>query len=141
MISITKTFEFCSSHKLYNPNWSEEKNFEVYGKCANENGHGHNYLLEVSVSGPIDPESGMIINAMDLSEIVKNGVYKEVDHKNLNLDVPWLEGKMPTVEVLTEEIWKQIEKSLKTAHPHVELSRIKLWETSKIFSEKVRFNA
>lgn len=136
MISITKTFEFCASHKLYHPDWSEEKNRQIYGKCANANGHGHNYILEVSVSGPVDPETGMIINALDLSEIVKSGVYQEVDHKNLNIDVPWLEGKMPTVEVLTEEIWKQLEHSLKSAHPHVSLSRIKIWETSKIFAEK-----
>lgn len=136
MISITKTFEFCSSHKLHKADWSEEKNFEVYGKCANANGHGHNYLMEISVSGKVDPETGMIINAMHLSDIVKAGVFKDVDHKDLNKDVPWLEGKIPTVEVLTEEIWKQIEVSLKKEHPLVTLMRVKIWETSKIFAEK-----
>ena len=138
MMTITKIFEFCASHKLYNPNWDEAKNFAVFGKCANKNGHGHNYTMEVSVCGEVDPESGMIMNAMDLSAIVKETIVAQLDHKNLNLDIPWLQGKIPTVEVVLNEVWLLLDEILKTSYPQVELFKIKLWETSKIFACKYR---
>ena len=138
MMTITKIFEFCASHKLYNLKWDEAKNFVVFGKCANKNGHGHNYTMEVSVRGEVDPESGMIMNAMDLSAIVKESVIAELDHKNLNVDIPWLQGKIPTVEVLLDEIWLHLDEILKSSHPQVELFKIKLWETSKIFACKYK---
>ena len=137
-MTITKIFEFCASHKLYNPNWDEAKNFAVFGKCANKNGHGHNYTMEVSVCGEVDPESGMIMNAMDLSAIVKETIVAQLDHKNLNLDIPWLQGKIPTVEVVLNEVWLLLDEILKTSYPQVELFKIKLWETSKIFACKYR---
>jgi 6-pyruvoyltetrahydropterin/6-carboxytetrahydropterin synthase len=136
MLSITKTFEFCASHKLYNPNWSDQRNFEVFGKCANPNGHGHNYRLEVSISGPIDKDHGMIINASELSDIVKEYIFNELDHKNLDADVEWLKGRITSVEILTEAIWERLEEALKVSHSHLKLSQIKLWETSKIYALK-----
>ncbi len=134
MISLSKIFEFAASHRLFNPKWSNEKNLEVYGKCANLNGHGHSYKLEVTVKGTPDCDSGMIINASKLSELVNRIIVEELDHKNLNLDVPWLSGKVTTVENIITSIWQQLSPEVTKALPNAHLSRLKLWETSKVFA-------
>ncbi len=89
---------FCSGHRLFNPKFSDEKNREIFGDCANPNGHGHNYVLEVTVSGEIDHETGMIINLKELKRIIETEIISKVDHKNLNMDVDFMQGIIPTTE-------------------------------------------
>ena len=92
MIYIVRKEHFNAAHKLINPNWSDEKNKEEFGVCSNKNWHGHNYEIEVTVKGNINPETGMLINLKVLSKIIKDEIIDKVDHKNLNIDVPFLEG-------------------------------------------------
>lgn len=130
MLTITRTFDFCAGHRLFRPDWSPEKNKQIFGLCANEAGHGHNYTLEVSVSGPIDPETGMIMNLRELKETVRDQVISEVDHKNLNVDVPWMRGVIPTTEQFADRIWARIEEVLGARVPQVRLTAIVLHETN-----------
>ena len=106
MIYIKRKEHFCAAHKLWNPKWDAATNLQVFGKCSNENFHGHNFELEVTVAGEIDPETGFVMNLFDLKKIIRTHIIDIVDHKNLNLDVPFMEGKMPTAEVLAQEFWK-----------------------------------
>ncbi len=129
MLTITRSFEFCAGHRLFRPDWSDERNREVFGLCANPNGHGHNYRLEVSVTGPVDSETGMILNLRQLKEIVRERLIAEIDHKNLNLDVAWMQGKNPTTEVFAEAIWGRLEGLLAREAPKATLHQIVLHET------------
>lgn len=138
MICISKTFEFCASHRLACPEWSNEKNSAVFGKCANPNGHGHNYRLEVTVSGPIQPETQMVMDASVLDAIVQERVIQELDHKHLNADVAWLQGHIPTVEVILECIWNELEEPVKLAGNGAQLEKLVLHETSRIFATRTR---
>jgi 6-pyruvoyltetrahydropterin/6-carboxytetrahydropterin synthase len=128
VLSITRTFQFAAGHRLFRPDWSDAENAQVFGLCANPNGHGHNYTLEVSVTGPLDAETGMIMNLRELKETVRERVIADVDHKNLNADVAWMRGAIPTTEVFAERLWARLEDVLK-ATPHVTLERIVLHET------------
>ncbi len=130
MLTITRTFDFCAGHRLYRPDWTPEKNKQIFGLCSNEAGHGHNYTLEVSVSGPIDHDTGMIMNLRELKETVRDQVISEVDHKNLNVDVPWMRGVIPTTEQFADRIWTRIEEVLKARVPQVRLTAIVLHETN-----------
>lgn len=130
MLTITRSFEFCAGHRLFRPDWSDEKNKLIFGLCSNEAGHGHNYKLEVSVTGPIDQETGMIMNLRELKETVRDRVIAEVDHKNLNVDVAWMRGVIPTTEQFADKIWGRLEEVLKVSVPHVKLASIILHETS-----------
>lgn len=129
---LTRKEHFNAAHKLFNPAWSKERNEEVFGKCANENWHGHNFELFVTVKGNINPDTGFVIDAKRLSKIIKERIIEVLDHKNLNLDVPFMEGKLCSIENLTFEIWHQL-------YPHlpegVKLHCIKLVETPRIFVE------
>jgi 6-pyruvoyltetrahydropterin/6-carboxytetrahydropterin synthase len=131
-IILSVVFEFSSSHRLYRPELSDTENSKIFGKCANKNGHGHNYVLEVSVGGGIDPDTGMILDAALLKEIVQNVVIDDVDHKDLNRDTPWLAGRMPSTEVLARTIFERladaIPRQVQTAH----LESIILRETRRI---------
>ena len=138
MLTITKSFEFCASHRLFNPDWSDEKNFEIYNKCSNPSYHGHNFKLEVSISGEVSPDTGMIINLSELDKIVKKEIVDELDHKNLNKDVPWIDTKIVSLENLIQIIWDKINQSLAKEAPKVRLEQILLWETSKIFAKITR---
>jgi 6-pyruvoyltetrahydropterin/6-carboxytetrahydropterin synthase len=138
MICISKTFEFCASHRLARPEWSNEKNSAIFGKCANPNGHGHNYRLEVTVSGPIQPEAQMVMDASVLDAIVQERVIQELDHKHLNADVPWLQGHIPTVEVILECIWNELEEPVRLAGHGAQLEKLVLHETSRIFATRTR---
>lgn len=129
MLSITRSFQFAAGHRLFRPDWSEAKNAQVFGLCANPNGHGHNYTLEVSVTGPLDQETGMIMNLRELKETVRDRVIADVDHKSLNADVAWMRGAIPTTEVFAERLWARLEETLKKTTPHVTLERIVLHET------------
>lgn len=129
MLTITRSFHFAAGHRLYRPDWSESRNQEVFGACSNPNGHGHNYTLEVSVTGPVDPETGMILNLRQLKETVTTQVIVDVDHKNLNADVAWMKDAIPTTEVFAERIWQRLVEVLGRAAPKVKLDRIVLHET------------
>ncbi len=106
MIYIQRKERFSAAHQLYNPNWSEAKNNEVFGMCANRNFHGHNFTLTVTVKGEVNPDTGFVMNLVDLKHIIKQNVIELVDHRNLNVDVPFMKGKFTSTEVLAMEIWK-----------------------------------
>jgi len=133
MIYVTRKEHFNAAHKLYREDWSQEKNEEVFGRCANANWHGHNYDLFVTVKGEINKETGFVIDLKDLKSLVIKYVTDKLDHKNLNMDVDFMKGKMASTEILAIEIWKQLA-------PHIEergakLHGIKLYETASNFVE------
>lgn len=132
-VYITRREYFNAAHKLWNPDWSSEKNKEIFGKCSNENWHGHNYELFVTVKGAPKPETGYIIDLRELSDLLKEKVIKVIDHKNINLDVPFMKGKMASTENLVLEIWDQICEPIKTLG--AELHSIKLCETENNYVE------
>lgn len=112
MIYLTRKERFNAAHKLFNPDWTEDRNDEVFGKCANKNWHGHNFDLYVTVKGEVDSETGFVINLKDLSKLINELVIDKLDHKNLNLDVPFMKGKMASTENLAVEIWKQLDSPI-----------------------------
>lgn len=133
MIYLTRIERFNAAHKLYNEQWSEEKNKEVFGKCANANWHGHNYELHVTLKGKPNPDTGFVANAKDLGACIKEHIIDKVDHLNLNIDVPFMKDKLTSVENLAIAIWHELK-------PHVEkdgvkLHSIKLYETTTIYTE------
>jgi 6-pyruvoyltetrahydropterin/6-carboxytetrahydropterin synthase len=129
---ITRKEHFNAAHKLFNPKWTKERNDEVYGKCANENWHGHNFEIFVTVKGEPDPNTGFVIDAKLLSRIIKEHVIEVLDHKNLNLDVPFMQGKLCSIENLTYEIWNQLVPLIPAG---VILHCVRLVETPRIFVE------
>lgn len=132
MFYITRKEQFCSAHKLYNPNWSEEKNKTVFGVCANENWHGHNFDLFITVKGKINPSTGFVINAKTLSALIKEHIIEKIDHKNLNLEVDFLQNKLCSIENIALSIWQEMEKYLPEG---VTMHCVKLHETPKIYVE------
>lgn len=129
---LTRREHFNAAHKLYNPQWTAERNDEVFGKCANENWHGHNFELFVTVKGAPDPDTGFIVDAKLLSKIIKEYVVDVLDHRNLNLDIPFMEGKICSIENLVFEIWGQLAPQMPKG---VSLHCIKLVETPRIYVE------
>jgi len=127
MIYITRRERFSAAHILKREEWSVEKNFEVFGKCSNPNWHGHNYVLHVTVKGEPKKETGFVANLSEISKILKEKVINFVDHKNLNIDVPFLEGKLTSTENLAVAIWDQIKEEIDTLG--CELHCVKLQET------------
>ncbi|MEP6584187.1 MAG: 6-carboxytetrahydropterin synthase [Ginsengibacter sp.] len=132
MVYLTRIEHFNAAHKLYNPEWSKEKNENVFGKCANENWHGHNYELFVTIKGEVVEETGFLFDVKILSQLIKQFVLDKLDHKNLNVDVEFLKGKMCTTENLAKAIWNQLYPHLP---PPVKLHCIKLYETPRIYVE------
>ncbi|MEO7314851.1 MAG: 6-carboxytetrahydropterin synthase [Ginsengibacter sp.] len=132
MVYLTRVEHFNAAHKLFNPAWDIEKNEAVFGKCANENWHGHNYELHVTLKGEVNPDTGFLFDVKRLSQLINEHVIEKVDHKNLNVDVDFLEGKMCSTENLAIGIWEQLQPHLPaTVHLHC----IKLYETPRIFVE------
>jgi 6-pyruvoyltetrahydropterin/6-carboxytetrahydropterin synthase len=129
-VLISRRFDFSSSHRYYRDEWSEEKNQRVFGLCALPNGHGHNYTLEVAVTGAPDPITGMVINLVDLQATVEV-ILEEFDHKHLNLDTPYFTDRIPTSENLATVLWALIDKALVGA----KLERLRLYETEDLFVE------
>ncbi len=130
-IYITRKAHFNAAHKLANPNWSDEKNLEVFGKCSNPNWHGHNFNLEVTLVGEPNPETGFVYNLADLKNILEEHILEKLDHKNLNLDVDFMQGIMPSTENLAIQIWNHLK-------PYIigcELYSIKLYESERNFVE------
>ncbi len=131
MIYLTRRACFNAAHKLYNPNWSKEKNEEMFGKCANEHWHGHNYQLFVTVKGVPNPDTGFVINAKELRDIVKKVIIEKVDHRNLNVDVDFLKGQMTSTENFAIAIWRELAPHITEGTLHC----IKLCETENIYVE------
>lgn len=127
-VRATRRVHFSSAHRLYRPDWSDEKNRGVFGDCSNPNWHGHNYELDVTVEGAIDPETGYVMDLKKLKEALEERVVGDVDHRNLNLEVPWLEGLNPTTENLVVAIWNRLEGAMPDG---VRLARIVLHETPR----------
>jgi 6-pyruvoyltetrahydropterin/6-carboxytetrahydropterin synthase len=132
MIYLTRHEHFNAAHKLYNPAWTEEKNLEVFGKCANANWHGHNYDLIVTVKGEVDQDTGFLMDAKKLSAILTTHVCDKIDHRNLNIDVDFMKGQLTSTENLAIAIWEQITPHLPT---NVKLHCVKLYETPRICVE------
>lgn len=132
MVYLTRIEHFNAAHKLYNPTWSREKNDAVFGKCANDNWHGHNYELYVTVKGQPDPDTGFVFDVKRLSLLIREHVTEKIDHLNLNLDVAFMKGKMCSTENLAIGIWEQLKPHLPAG---VQLHAIKLYETPRIFVE------
>ena len=133
MIFITRKEHFNAAHRLFRAEYSDEKNREIFGKCSNPNWHGHNYELFVTVKGPVDPETGFLINLKDLSKIINQFVVDKLDHKNVNLEVDFMAGKLASTENLAIAIWEQLEKPI--IDTGARLHCIKLFETERNFVE------
>jgi len=125
MVYLTRRMSFSASHRLWSNQLTEAENYAIYEKCANPNGHGHNYVLEVTIRGIPDPRTGMVLNLTDLKRAMNEQVVKFVDHKHLNYDVSWLEGFIPTTEVLVVKFWERLAEALPTGM----LTEVKLHET------------
>jgi len=130
-ISVFRKAHFNAAHRLHNPNWSDEKNKSVFGLCNNENFHGHNYELEVKISGEIDPETGYLIDLKILKDLIKHEVENRFDHKNLNLDTPEFKNLNPTAENICIVIWNILREKLDSKF---DLS-VRLYETPRNFVE------
>lgn len=133
MIYLTRKEHFNAAHKLFNPDWSDERNLEVFGKCSNPNWHGHNYELFVTVKGNINPETGYAVNLKDVSAIIRKYVVDKIDHKNLNLDVDFMKGKMASTENLAIAIWEELNTPLTVKG--CQLHCVKIYETENNFVE------
>ena len=133
MVYLTRVERFNSAHKLWVDQWSEEENIAIFGKCSNKNWHGHNYYLHVTVKGKPHPQTGFIVDAKKLGDIIKEYVTEKLDHRNINLDVPDFPKVQPTAENIAVYIWQQIEPHLKAIG--ATLHRIKLYETETIYAE------
>ncbi len=132
MVYITRIEHFNAAHRLFNPAWSYEQNEAVFGKCANENWHGHNFELYVTIKGHPNPDTGFVYDVKRLSMIVKEHVIDKLDHKNLNVDVDFMTGKLCSIENLVVAIWEQLKPHLPK---EVQLHSLKLYETPRIFVE------
>jgi 6-pyruvoyltetrahydropterin/6-carboxytetrahydropterin synthase len=132
MIYVSRTEHFNAAHRLYNPAWSDEQNQAVFGPCANINWHGHNFELIVTVKGEPDPDTGFVMDLKLLGDVVKRDIIDLVDHKNLNLDVPFMAGKMASCEIFVVEIWRILERALAPL-TEARLHQLRLYETPKNF--------
>lgn len=132
MVYLTRSEHFNAAHRLYNPAWSYEKNEEVFGKCANENWHGHNYELHVTIKGEPNPDTGFVFDVRKFSTIIREHVIEKIDHRNLNLDVDMMKGKMCSTENLAIALWNELRPHLPAG---VLLHCIKLYETPRIYVE------
>jgi 6-pyruvoyltetrahydropterin/6-carboxytetrahydropterin synthase len=130
-VTVTRRLYFNAAHRVHNPVLSDEENDRLFGKCNNPNWHGHNYILEVSVRGPIDERTGYVLDLAVLKRIVEKQVIDRVDHRNMNIDVDFMQGIIPTTENIVVQCWRVLE-------PHVapgRLARLRLWETENNYAE------
>ena len=132
MVYLTRVEHFNAAHRLFNPAWSHEQNENVFGKCANENWHGHNYDLHVTIKGLPEKDTGFLFDAKKLGLMIKEFILDKLDHKNLNMDVDFLKDKMCSTEIVAIEIWNQLQPHLPQ---NVQLHCIKLYETPRIYVE------
>lgn len=127
-VRVTRRLHFSAAHRLFREEWSDERNRDVFGDCSNPNWHGHNYELDVTVVGPVDQETGYVLDLKTLRDLVQERVVDDVDHRNLNLEVRWLEGRIPTTENLAVAIWERIAEGLPEG---VRLDRVVVQETPR----------
>lgn len=132
MVQITRIEHFNAAHKLFNPSWTQEENEAVFGKCANQNWHGHNFELHVTISGHPNPETGFVFDVKKLSIIIKEHVIDKLDHQNLNLDVDFMKDKICSIENLVIGIWEQLQPQLPEG---IRLHALRLYETPRIYVE------
>jgi 6-pyruvoyltetrahydropterin/6-carboxytetrahydropterin synthase len=131
LVTVTRRVHFNAAHRVHNPDLSAEENLALFGKCNNPNWHGHNYILEVSVTGPVDPVTGYVIDLAVLRDIIHREIVEQADHRNFNVDVPMMQGVNPTSENIILACWRVLA-------PHVHpgrLSRLRLWETENNYVE------
>jgi 6-pyruvoyltetrahydropterin/6-carboxytetrahydropterin synthase len=133
MMYLTRRERFNAAHRLFREDWDDKKNFEVFGKCSNPNWHGHNYVLYVTVKGEINPETGFVINIKTLSEIIKRRIIDKIDHKNLNLEVDFLKGKIVSTENMALAFWEELETPVRKMG--AQLHSVKIVETENNFVE------
>lgn len=129
VIYLTRRAEFSASHYYHNPDFSPEENRRIFGKCSNPHGHGHNYTLEITVAGEIDPATGMVLNIKDLKKLLEAEVLDAMDHKFLNAEVPAFAASIPTTENLALEIWRRLASKLTFGKLH----RVRLYETADLY--------
>ena len=131
-VRVTRRVHWNSAHRLYRPDWSDEENAKVFGECSNPHWHGHNYEMDVTVSGPVDPGTGYVLDLKVLKELLEERVVSDLDHRNLNVQVAWLQGLNPTTENLVVAIWNRVVDRLPEG---LRLERIVLWETPRNYVE------
>ncbi len=131
IVSITRLVRFNAAHRVYNPSLSDEENQRLFGKCNNPNWHGHNYMMEVTVEGEVEAKTGFVVNLADIKKIVEREIVDVIDHKNLNLDVPFMSGTIPSTENLVLACWRILAPAIAPAR----LSKLKLWETENQYVE------
>jgi len=129
MIYLTRKCEFSASHYYHNPEFTPEENLRLFGKCNNPNGHGHNYTVEVTVKGEVDPKSGFVVDLKELKEVLNREVLDVMDHRFLNKEVPEFATSIPTTENIAISIWRRLQPKLEVA----ELYRVRVYETSDLF--------
>ena len=129
MLYLTRKCEFSAAHFYHNPHWSDAENTRVFGKCANRNGHGHNYTLEVTVKGEVDAQTGFVMDLKELKHVLEREVLDALDHRHLNKEVPEFASKIPTTENIAIAIWQRIESKLNHAHLHC----VRLYEHDDLF--------
>jgi 6-pyruvoyltetrahydropterin/6-carboxytetrahydropterin synthase len=134
MILLTRRATFSASHYYWNPEWPQEKNEAVFGRCANRNGHGHNYTLEVTVAGEPDPVSGFVVDLKWLKDVIEREVLSVYDHRHLNLEVPEFATAIPTTENIAIAVWKRLDGPV-NAVAGATLSRVRIYETDDIFAD------
>ena len=134
MIFLTRRAVFSASHYYWNEAWSAEKNEQVFGRCANRNGHGHNYTLEVTVGGEPDPVTGFVVDLKWLKDVMEHEVLSAYDHRHLNLETPEFQHENPTTENIAIAAWRRLEPAINSAGG-AKLSRIRVYETPEIFAE------
>lgn len=133
MMYVTRREYFNAAHKVYNPEWDDAKNMEVFGGCANPNWHGHNYTLYVTVKGEISKETGFVVDLKVLSQLIRKYIIEKVDHKNFNLDVPFMKGILPSTENIAKAFWDELSKPM--ANMDCKLHSIRLHETENNYAE------
>lgn len=131
IVRVTRRLHFSAGHRLHSPELSDQENREIYGLCSNPNGHGHNYGLEVTLKGEVDPRTGYVVDLKRVRETVEEVVLRDVDHANLNVDVPWLEGTIPTAENIAIAIWRRLEE----VFPGGVLDRVVVSESERNYVE------
>ena len=134
MIFLTRRATFSAAHYYFNPAWSDEKNQEAFGRCANRNGHGHNYTLEITVAGETDPVTGFVVDLKWLKDVIEREVLEAYDHRHLNLEVSEFAQTIPTTENIAIAVWKRLEAPVAAAGG-AQLSRVRVYETPEIFAE------
>jgi 6-pyruvoyltetrahydropterin/6-carboxytetrahydropterin synthase len=132
-VQVIRRERFNAAHRLFNPNWSDEKNEQIFGKCANKNWHGHNYTLFVNVEGTVDPDTGYVIDLKVLSDIIKNRIVDKMDHKNLNLEVDFMKDTITTAENIAIKIYEELESDIQATGNN--LYSVKLYETENNYVE------